>query len=376
MNPIPPEDYQSQGPLYCARAFSRYTGERLVFLALAFSAENEAIYECAKLCIEDSVVQRAEWGYVNQPNPVELTACEKFKIHPEDLALAGSESQFLSALCLTVVGSTVVVADSDKGAFDVLAKKAAALGLDFVPKQVVTVSGLAQTFGLTPGASFEQALSWATPGRERVASPRQYGRVMEAAGFFDSMVFTRGSLAVQDSLGAPQAPSILVEHKTGASNETRGASNVAPDKAVGKQTIRTWLESASSSKHFFPAFSASYLMRGLLEKSPAKDFDLTEESFGFELSNLLKEGLVSPDLILHKKLYEELLPILSLYKDKVGVRLTEVKETADKIRSKPVDFVMLRAALMKSGHPTYQVKSQTTNKTTRPAKGSTISIGA
>lgn len=357
MYPIPPEDYQSQGPLYCARAFSRYAGERLVFLGLAVSHESGSVYECSKLCIEDSVVQRADWCYMRPSVDVDGATCEKLKIRQEDLALADTEASALSSLCLSLVGATVILADDDNEAYGLLKKKAESLGINLAPKQVLPLSALAERFGLKSGSSFSQAMSWITPGRERVGTSRQYGRVMEAAGCFDSLVFTRGSLAVLDQLSAPK-----VETPSISANAEVVGEKGKDEKTPGKQSMRGWLEAAASSKLLFPAFSASYLMKGLAEKMSPQGFELNEETFGFELSNLLKEGSVTPDSVLHKKLFEELTPIIALYKDKVGVRLTEVKETADKVRSKPVDFVMLRAALMKSGHPTYQLKGSTPRK--------------
>lgn len=357
MYPIPPEDYQSQGPLYCARAFSRYAGERLVFLGLAASHESGSIYECAKFCIEDSVVQRADWCYMRPSVDIDVAACEKLKIRQEDLILADTEVSALSGLCLTLVGATVVLADDDSRAYSLLKKKAEASGINLSPKRVLSLSEVAESFGLNQGSSFSEALSWVTPGRDRVGTNRQYGRVMEAVGCFDSLIFTRGSLAVLEQLSAPKVKSLSVSDGAEASAESERV-----EKPLLKQSMRSWLEAAVSSKLLFPAFSASYLMKGLAEKMSPQGFELNEEAFGFELSNLLKEGSITPDNVLHKKLFEELSPIIALYKEKTGVRLTEVKETADRIRSKPVDFVMLRAALMKSGHPTYQPKSPSFRK--------------
>lgn len=367
MNQFPQEQYQSQGSLFTIRAFGQYFRRRIAIVALGLTEspqENAAkeIYEYAELSMEDARVCRSRWDNYKITGSLTEAQSEAAAVRNSDLALLKPFESDLPEVSDSLKGSLTIVVSNNPAAVEVLLASLKEFNPAALPNQTMTVQELSKRFGYSGTEQFHDIMKWGCHPGAPIDSPRQYSRAMECAGLIDTLLFEYGAKGFLKRL-SPE----FTASSDAQSNTVLKTNDHAPDgqKAPGNERVASqqsfslteWVASCVKEDLIKPAFSSAYLFDQLKKSKAIPDgAKITADAFSFELAFLLKSGTVPPAQIIHPKLFEEIQPFARIFKEKPKVRLTEVKELVDRLRKKPVDFLMIRAAMMLDGHPAYQAK--------------------
>lgn len=348
MNTFPASALAQYGALHGLREFCAYAQRPLVVVSAKWFAvgDEPCFTEYGHLKIDPSKYATAAWDYLNPGMILNASMTEKLGIPEQSLNAERSMDSYREALNKSLKGANIVVDDTrlDIGVFGTLLAGAE----DVCLIKASTVLG-----------ESHQGLCADSAGR---ATPIPcYDRCMLIASEVETELFLKGATHIKSLFHRDDpALSSLPDAQPSSSNEVPPSEAPVSSGPTKASSLEGAVIKLLESRKLFPVWSLDYLKGKLkddkdygatLEKSSVEDLD-------YVLSNLLRGGQLSPSKILHKDLFEKMEPYLRSIKGDEKAKLRSVKSSLEKQIGKNLDFTLVRAALMKIGHPSYRVPAK------------------
>lgn len=354
MNKFPAEALTQYGALNGLRDFCVYAQRPLVVVSAKwFSVGNEACFtEYGHLKVDTSRYATAAWDYLNPGMILNAAMTEKLGIPEQSLNAGRSMDHYSQALKTSLKGANVVVDDIR-------------LDLEVFRK---LIEGAEDVILIKASSMLKEENKSFHDDSAGQASPSPcYDRCMLIANSVQTELFLQGAKHINGIFkGAAETPALLderLQHDQGT-DKRHSLTTAQPKKK--QSSLEASLTQTIESGKIFPVWSLEYL-KGKLDKDGEHGDVLVKASvddLDYVLSNLLKNGLFHPSKILHKDLFEKMEPHLLAAKEDDKAKLRNVKSTLEKQIGKTLDFTLVRAGLMKVGHPAYRVTPK--EATTKP----------